>query len=93
MDILKISNLSKIYGKGETAVEALKNVSLAVSKGEFVSVVGPSGSGKSTLLNMIGAWTIRLPAKYTLTAGIFCFKGRRAVRFSPAQYRLCFPGL
>lgn len=55
MDILKTENLSKTYGKGETKVEALKNVSLTVSKGEFVSIVGPSGSGKSTLLNMLGA--------------------------------------
>jgi putative ABC transport system ATP-binding protein len=47
--------LCKTYGAGDTKVEALKNVSFTVSKGEFVSVIGPSGSGKSTLLNMIGA--------------------------------------
>lgn len=55
MKILELQNICKIYGTGETLVEALKDVSLAVSKGEFVSIVGPSGSGKSTLLNMIGA--------------------------------------
>ena len=55
MEILKVKNLSKIYGKGETKVEALKNVSLTLSKGEFAAVVGESGSGKSTLLNCIGA--------------------------------------
>jgi len=55
MEILRTENLSKIYGKGETKVEALKNASFSIEKGEFVSIVGPSGSGKSTLLNLIGA--------------------------------------
>lgn len=55
MNILEIQNLCKTYGTGDTKVEALKNVSFSVSKGEFVSIIGPSGSGKSTLLNMIGA--------------------------------------
>lgn len=55
MDILAVHNLCKTYGKGETKVEALKDVTFSVEKGEFVSIVGPSGSGKSTLLNMLGA--------------------------------------
>lgn len=55
MEILRTENLSKTYGKGETEVEALKNASFSIAKGEFVSIVGPSGSGKSTLLNLIGA--------------------------------------
>lgn len=55
LDILTTKNLCKIYGEGETKVEALKNVSFSVAKGEFVSIVGPSGSGKSTLLNLLGA--------------------------------------
>ena len=55
MNLLEVKNISKTYGSGETAVEALKNVSFSVGKGEFLAIVGESGSGKSTLLNMIGA--------------------------------------
>lgn len=54
MEILKIEHLSKIYGKGETAVKALDDISFSVKKGEFVAIIGPSGSGKSTLLHMLG---------------------------------------
>jgi len=55
MELLQVKNLCKTYGCGETKVEALKNISFAIAKGEFVAVVGESGSGKSTLLNIIGA--------------------------------------
>lgn len=55
MNLLEVQAIYKTYGNGETAVNALKNVSFSVPKGEFVAVVGESGSGKSTLLNMIGA--------------------------------------
>ena len=55
MEILKVQNLCKTYGKGEARVDALKNVSFTLEKGEFAAVVGESGSGKSTLLNCIGA--------------------------------------
>ncbi|CDI49961.1 ABC transporter ATP-binding protein [Clostridium tetani] len=54
MEILKVENLSKIYGEGNNRVEALKSVSFAIERGEFVAIVGASGSGKSTLLHMIG---------------------------------------
>ena len=54
MEILRVENVSKIYGSGEAAVKALDNVSLSVRKGEFVAIVGASGSGKSTLLHIIG---------------------------------------
>ncbi len=54
MKILEVKNLCKIYGKGETEVKALNNVSFSVDKGEFVAIIGPSGSGKSTLLHILG---------------------------------------
>ena len=54
MELLKVENLSKVYGTGEARVEALKQVSFSMQRGEFGAVVGVSGSGKSTLLNCIG---------------------------------------
>ena len=54
MEILKVENLTKIYGKDSTKVVALDHVSFSVEKGEFVAIVGASGSGKSTLLHLIG---------------------------------------
>ncbi len=54
MEILKVENLTKIYGKDSTKVVALDHVSFSVEKGEFVAIVGASGSGKSTLLHIIG---------------------------------------
>lgn len=54
MAILKVENLTKVYGKGDNQVIALDHVSFEVEKGEFVAIVGPSGSGKSTLLHLIG---------------------------------------
>lgn len=54
MEILKVENLSKVYGKGGTQVTALDHVSFSVEKGEFVAIVGASGSGKSTLLHLLG---------------------------------------
>ncbi|MDO5521217.1 MAG: ABC transporter ATP-binding protein [bacterium] len=54
MEILRVENLCKVYGEGETAVKALDNISFSVNKGEFVAIIGPSGSGKSTLLHLLG---------------------------------------
>ena len=54
MEILKVENIVKTYGKGETKINAVDNVSFTINKGEFVAIVGASGSGKSTLLHLIG---------------------------------------
>ena len=54
MEILKVENLTKTYGKGDNRVTAVDNISFSVEKGEFVAIVGSSGSGKSTLLHLIG---------------------------------------
>lgn len=54
MEILRVENLTKVYGKGENEVRALDGVSFSVEKGAFVAVIGPSGSGKSTLLHILG---------------------------------------
>lgn len=55
MSLLEVKSVSKIYGKGDNAVHALKDIKFSVDKGEYIAIVGESGSGKSTLLNIIGA--------------------------------------
>jgi len=63
MEILRIENLKKIYGKGENEVRALDGISFSVEQGEFLAIIGPSGSGKSTLLHILGAVDIPTSGK------------------------------
>lgn len=63
MEILRVENLKKIYGKGENEVRALDGVSFSVEQGEFTAIIGPSGSGKSTLLHILGAVDIPTSGK------------------------------
>lgn len=66
LSLIEISDLTKIYGAGETAVHALRGINLTVGKGEFVAVMGPSGSGKSTLMNILGCLDRPTSGTYTL---------------------------
>ena len=74
--ILEVADVTRIHGRGELAVAALKGVSLTLSPGEFVAVMGPSGSGKSTLLNLAGG--LDLP-----TSGSVVVEGQELTRLSP----------
>ena len=66
MEILKIENLCKVYGKGENKVKALDNISLTIEKGEFTAIIGSSGSGKSTLLHIIAGVDVPTSGKVYL---------------------------
>lgn len=82
LNILKTENLCKTYGSGDTRVDALKNVTFSVSKGEFVAIVGPSGSGKSTLLNLLGALDTPTSGKVLIDGmDIFTMKEKEASVF------------
>lgn len=82
MNLLEVKSISKTYGEGDTAVQALKKVSFSVPKGEFVAIVGESGSGKSTLLNMIGALDMPSFGKvYIDSKDIFAMKERSLTVF------------
>lgn len=66
MSFIKIENLKKDYGKGETLVHAINDISFEVEKGEFVVILGQSGAGKTTLLNMLGGMDFPTSGKYIL---------------------------
>jgi len=69
MSLIELKNISKVYGKGDSATVALSNVDLKIEQGEFWSIMGPSGSGKSTLLNILGCMD-------TATEGEYLLKGK-----------------
>lgn len=82
MDLLEVKQISKTYGSGEAAVQALKQVSFSVPQGEFVAVVGESGSGKSTMLNLIGGLDTPDSGKVCIDGkDIFAMKERRLTIF------------
>lgn len=78
MALIKVMNLSKIYGTGESAVVALDRVSFSIAKGEFVVITGPSGSGKSTLMNILGC--LDRPS-----SGMYYLRGKNVSNFSKFQ--------
>lgn len=84
MEILRVEHLSKSYGKGNTEVRALDDVSFSVQKGDFVAIVGPSGSGKSTLLHLLGG--VDRP-----TSGRVLIDGTDIYQLNPTQLAIFRP--
>ena len=91
MEILKIENLTKVYGSGENEVRALDGVSFSVEKGEFLAIIGPSGSGKSTLLHIIGAVDRPTSGKVYLNGqDVFAQKDERLAVFRRREVGLIY---
>ena len=93
MSLLEIKSISKIYGKGNNAVHALKDVSFSVDKGEYIAIVGESGSGKSTLLNIIGAIDIPTDGKVIINnKDLFSMKDSELTVFRRRNIGFIFQG-
>ncbi|MCR3759544.1 ABC transporter ATP-binding protein [Clostridium felsineum] len=91
MEIAVIEGLSKIYGKGASRVEALKDINLSINKGEFTAIVGPSGSGKSTLLHMIGGLDKPTNGKVIIDGSdIYSFKEKKLSVFRRRKIGIVF---
>lgn len=93
MNLLEVNRICKTYGSGETAVNALKDVSFSVPKGEYVAIVGESGSGKSTLLNMLGALDTPTSGKVRIDGkDIFSMRDRELTVFRRRNIGFIFQG-
>lgn len=93
MSLLEVKSISKIYGKGNNAVHALKDVSFSVDKGEYIAIVGESGSGKSTLLNTIGAIDIPTDGKVIINnKDLFSMKDSELTVFRRRNIGFVFQG-
>ena len=93
MNLLEVNHICKTYGSGETAVNALKDVSFSVPKGEYVATVGESGSGKSTLLNMLGALDTPTSGKVRIDGkDIFTMKEKELTVFRRRNIGFIFQG-
>lgn len=93
MNLLEVNHICKTYGSGEAAVNALKDVSFSVPKGEYVAIVGESGSGKSTLLNMLGALDTPTSGKVRIDGkDIFTMKEKELTVFRRRNIGFIFQG-
>lgn len=93
MSLLEVKSVSKIYGKGDNAVHALKDINFSVDKGEYIAIVGESGSGKSTLLNIIGALDIPSGGKVIINnKDLFSMKDSELTVFRRRNIGFIFQG-
>lgn len=93
MSLLEVKSVSKIYGKGDNAVHALKDINFSVDKGEYIAIVGESGSGKSTLLNIIGAIDIPTDGKVIINnKDLFTMKDSELTVFRRRNIGFIFQG-
>lgn len=91
MELIRIENLCKVYGKGENQVAALDNVSLTIEKGEFTAIIGSSGSGKSTLLHIIGGVDVPTSGKvYVDGQDVYAQKNEKLAIFRRRQVGLIY---